>query len=204
MRSPDHASRKRTQTRNHIATVSFELFERQGYEAVTMEQIAVDAGLARATLYNHFPVKEAVLVHCLHERLARDLQSLMPEILSRPTFASRLATLLEPSMHWWELHRQYAAPYIRYRFQQVRDERVERASSDMIMVYVQLIADAQSAGELRVDQSAARLAQYLHFLYLCALMSWLGDPEVSLDDELTRAMEFFVEGAARCSHRNES
>lgn len=197
MPSPDRISRKRMQTRHHLAEMAFALFERHGYEAVTMEQIAMQTGVARATLYNHFPVKEAVLVHCLHEQLAHDLQSLLPEALSRATFVSRLATLLEPSMQWWEAHRQYAAPYIRYRFQQVRDERAGQFSSDMITVYARLIADAQETGELRTDEPPMRLAHYLHFLYLCALMTWLEGAEVSLADEFTRAMEFFAEGAAR-------
>lgn len=198
MPDPSPVSRKRVQTRNHIVQVAFGLFEQHGYEAVTMERIAAAAGVARATLYNHFPVKEAVLVHGLHEQLAHDIQSLMPVILAHPTFASRLAALLEPSARWWQAHRQYAAPYIRFRFQQIRDGWAGRQpSSDMIAVYVSLITEAREAGELRTDESAMRLAHYLHFLYLCALMTWLDDPEVSLDDEVGRALAFFIEGVAR-------
>lgn len=187
---------KRAQTRNHLAAASFALFEKHGYEAVSMEQIAREAGVVRATLYNHFPVKEAVLAHYLHETLARNLQSLMPEILARASFRARLTALLEPSRRWWETHRQYAAPYIRFRFQQVRDAQTA-AASDMTTVYAHLIADAQKAGELRSDETPERLAHYLHFLYLSALMRWLDDPDLALAGELTRAMSFFIEGAAK-------
>jgi AcrR family transcriptional regulator len=200
MPDPDpfsRTSRKRTQTRDRIAAVSFELFERLGFDAVTMEQIAGAAGVVRATLYNHFPIKEAVLAHGLHEQLARDLRLLGPGIRSRPTFTSRLASLLEPSARWWEAHRQYAAPYIRYRFQQVGDARAGQPSSDMITAYAQLIAQAQEAGELRANEPALRLAHYLHFLGLCALMTWIGDAQVSLADEFSRATAFFIAGAAR-------
>ncbi|MGO4777637.1 TetR/AcrR family transcriptional regulator, partial [Lysobacter sp. 2RAB21] len=52
--------RKRQHTRDRIAQTAFELFETHGYDAVTMDQIAIAADVARGTLYNHFAVKEAV------------------------------------------------------------------------------------------------------------------------------------------------
>ncbi len=197
MPDPDRLSRKRTQTRDRITAVSFELFERLGFDAVTMDQIARETGVVRATLYNHFPVKEAVLAHGLHEQLARDLRLLEPEIESHSSFASRLAALLAPSARWWEAHRQYAAPYVRYRFQQVGDARAGQSSSDMITAYARLITQAQQAGELRTDEPALRLAHYLHFLGLCALMTWIEDAQISLADEFSRATAFFTAGAAR-------
>lgn len=196
MAADDRITRKRKQTRDHIANTAHTLFERDGYEAVTMEQIATQADVARGTLYNHFPVKEAVLVHWMHTRLGSDLETVIQNVLSRKAFASRVATLLEGSAQWWEEHRQYAAPYIRFRFQQVRDGIEEQPTSDLVPLYVELIARAQQAGELRSSTSPERLAIYLHFLYLCAVMTWLSKTEVSLADELSQALDFFLRGAA--------
>ncbi|MDH2236727.1 TetR/AcrR family transcriptional regulator [Pigmentiphaga sp. GD03639] len=188
---------KRQRTREHIATVAGDLFERHGYEAVTMEQIAVEAGVVRGTLYNHFAVKEAVLAEWMHARLARDLAPLMQAVMKRKTFASRIPVVLDASARWWEEHRQYAAPYIRFRFQQVSDGSGEQASSDMVTAYTALIHAAQQAGEVRDNEPPERLANYLHFLYLSALMSWLGDPKVSLRKAFARAFDFFLQGASR-------
>lgn len=41
-----------------------------GYEAVCMEQIADAADVAKATLYNYFPVKEALIGHRFREDTA--------------------------------------------------------------------------------------------------------------------------------------
>lgn len=196
MTGNDRPARKRRQTRDHIASTAHALFERDGYEAVTMEQIAAQADVARGTLYNHFPVKEAVLVHWMHGQLGADLHSVLQDVLSRRSFVSRVATLLEASAQWWEAHRQYAAPYIRHRFQQVRDGADEQHASGMIPLYVQLVAHAQDTGELKADVPAERLAVYLHFLYLCAVMTWLGKADVALADEFSHALDFFMQGAA--------
>ncbi|AMR81253.1 TetR/AcrR family transcriptional regulator [Cupriavidus nantongensis] len=198
MSEDDRMARKRKQTRDRIAATAHALFERDGYEAVTMEQIAAEADVARGTLYNHFPVKEAVLVHWMHNQLQEDLQAAVGDyVLSRETFVARVATLWHGSASWWEHHRQYAAPYIRFRFQQVRDGMEQQTSSDMLSLYVQLIEQAQQAAEIRSDAAAERLAHYLHFLYLGAVMTWLSDADVGLEDELGKALDFFMQGAAQ-------
>lgn len=53
---------KARRTRDTIAAVALELFERQGYEATTMEQIAEAAEVAPTTLYRYYPTKDSTLV----------------------------------------------------------------------------------------------------------------------------------------------
>lgn len=187
--------RKRQQTRDYVAEVAFDLFESQGFEAVTMEQIASRADVARGTVYNHFPVKEAVLAHAMHAQLEHDLASLMDEILRRTGFMARAATLLEASAAWWTPRRHYLAPYIRFRFQQVEGQ-ADDAVSDMAVTWEALIEHAQREGELCDDTPAAQLAQYLHFLYLSVLMRWLADASLELDDAMADMLGFFMDGAA--------
>ena len=43
---PGRRERKRAQTLDHLAAVAFALFEEHGYDAVTMEQIAVASDVA--------------------------------------------------------------------------------------------------------------------------------------------------------------
>ncbi|WP_433602357.1 TetR/AcrR family transcriptional regulator [Nocardia sp. CA-135953] len=53
--------RNRIRARNDIITAALALFEQQGYDATTVEQIARAAGLSSATVFRHFPSKEDVL-----------------------------------------------------------------------------------------------------------------------------------------------
>ena len=192
MTEPNRRSRKRLQTRDHLASVALALFERDGFDSVTMEQIAAEADVARATLYNHFPVKEAVLVHAMHAQLAQDLEPLIARVLAVSGFVDRMTLLLDASAGWWALHRQYAAPYIRFRFQDVHND-----ASEMLSAYTGLIAQAQASGELRSAVPADRSARYLHYLYLSGLMAWLADPGLRLTDEFRQALDFFMRGAAK-------
>lgn len=62
---------QRQLTRQRILQAAREAFTAIGVAAVTVDQIARDAGISRATLYLHFPNKEAILVALLR----RDLTS---------------------------------------------------------------------------------------------------------------------------------
>lgn len=186
---------KRDRTRDHLSGVALALFWQHGYEAVTMEQIAAEAGVARGTLYNHFPVKEAALVHALHAQLAADLGPLLQKAMARRTLQTRLAAILDASAQWWESHRDYAAPYIRYRFQSIGSGTPGESDSDMSTLYTPLIAQAQAEGEIRADIEAPLLASHLHFLYLGAVLRWLDAESTSLRAELARTLKFFMAGA---------
>jgi TetR/AcrR family transcriptional regulator, cholesterol catabolism regulator len=60
--------------RIHKAAVA--LFRKQGYDATTVEQIAERADVAKGTVFNYFPSKEALLhalSHDIHEKLLTEL-----------------------------------------------------------------------------------------------------------------------------------
>ena len=184
--------RKRLQMLAHLVGTALRLFEALGYDAVTMEQIAGEADVAKRTLYNHFPTKEALLAHWIHAQLAADLERLQADIDRCPTFLSRVSCLLDASARWCERHRSYMLPYLRFRFMSAgRDAPVDIAD-----IYASLIEAGQQSGELRTDLAARHLAVLLHHLYLGALMRWLSVPGLALQAEFRAAIDLFVTGAA--------
>lgn len=53
--------RKKRRTRRAIQEIALDLFEKQGYEATTVEQIAAAAEISPSTFFNYFPSKEDVV-----------------------------------------------------------------------------------------------------------------------------------------------
>lgn len=191
--------RKRQEKLDHIARTGQRLFDAHGYEAVTMEQIAAAADVAKGTLYSHFPVKEAVLAHWIHLQLEHDLARVLPNSLADGSCERGMRHLLDASAAWHQKHRDYLLPYLRYRFLSVgqpnNDENDARA--DLVRAFMALIEAGQQSGELHGAQPAARLALFFHFLYLAALMRWLMTPQASLRDEFAAALDLFLQGARR-------
>ncbi|MBR8130050.1 TetR/AcrR family transcriptional regulator [Burkholderia ambifaria] len=191
-------ARKRIQMLAHLAATGARLFDAHGYDAVTMEQIAAQADVAKRTLYNHFPTKEAVLAHWLEGELARDLAHLERDVARRKSFASRIACVLDASAAWCEQHPVYLLAYLRHRFLSIGAVQAEGATEnvgDIALVWQQLIAAGQQAGELNPALAADQLATRLHHLYLAAMLRWLTVPGLSLKREFQSVAKLFVEGA---------
>jgi TetR/AcrR family transcriptional regulator, regulator of autoinduction and epiphytic fitness len=197
---PGRRDRKRLQTMEHLARTAAALFEASGYEAVTMEQIALTADVAKGTLYNHFAVKEAVLAHWLHLELAANQAMLHAKLETTPGFAKGARLVLDHSAAWCEAHPDYLAPYLRFRFLGIGAEsspsRDSEALSDIVDTFGWLVRRAQAQGEIRSDLDAARLALSFHHLYLGAMLRWLAEPRVKLRQEFAAAIDLFLHGAA--------
>lgn len=190
---PGRRERKRVQTLDHLAATAFALFEADGFDAVTMEQIAAAADVAKGTLYNHFPVKEALLAHQFRKEFADGMAELRERILEEPTFAGRMGISLAASAEWCRQRRPYLMPYFRYRF----SGEGERSGSDE--AFGAIIAAAQQTNELRDDMPAAQLATLFKQLYLGALLRWLTLPDLDLDAEMAAIIDLFQNGARRRS-----
>ena len=198
-RPPGRRARKRVHTLDLLAATGFRLFDKLGYDNVTMEQIADAADVSKGTLYNHFPVKEAVLAHWIHRQLEADLESLRPEIAKLEGFSEKLRALLTASQAWCESHRGYLPYYLRYRFLELAAPAFGRRTATdngMVQEVSALIAAAQDGNELRTDFSADHLATLFNHMYLGALMRWLMVDGLSLKDEFFAIVTIFVDGAS--------
>jgi AcrR family transcriptional regulator len=192
---PGRRSRKREETAGRLVDVAFELFARYGYEPVTMEQIAAAADVAKGTLYNHFPVKEALLSHRFHGQLAAAMPAVFAELAQLPSSLARLHVFLHRSAEFAERSREYMAPYLHYRLSRPVDSLGRDNRSGLDQIYARLLADGQASGEIRADLPAQRLADSLAFSHLGTLLYWLRTPGSSLAAEFDAMLDLFLAGA---------
>jgi AcrR family transcriptional regulator len=62
--------RKKLKTRDSIQRTALRLFEKQGYEATTIEEIAAAAEISPSTFFNYFPTKEDVVLYDAYDPVA--------------------------------------------------------------------------------------------------------------------------------------
>ena len=62
--------RKKQKTRESIQRTALRLFEKQGYDETTIEEIAAAAEISPSTFFNYFPTKEDVVLYDAYDPMA--------------------------------------------------------------------------------------------------------------------------------------
>lgn len=196
---PGRRERKKEETRRRIVEIAFQLFERDGFEATTMERIADAADVAKATLYSYFPVKEAI-VHARICANGEESDARFKELLAKvPNARTRLKILYAVTADWLTASPELSRIYLRYRIPNLLDtlNRPEQRSGIEVRLE-EVLAAGQAAGEIRTDEAALVLARRLEGMVLVELVVWaVSPPDYPLKDKLQRIVDFFFEGAKR-------
>lgn len=184
-----------------LADTAWRLFEAQGFDAVTMEQVAEAADVAKGTLYNHFPVKEALIAHRFRVDIAKGMVERAAALAAQPTFADRMRYLLRESAAWHSARKVYLPQYLRYLSSQARfgaeaktQQPVDQGGRQILAA---MFAAGQQSGEVDRRQSAAQLACSFESLLFAAMGSWLSDPSVDLSTRFLDALDLILNGIAR-------
>ncbi len=85
--------------RERLLATAERLFYAEGFHATGIDRLVAEAGVARMTLYNHFPSKEALIEAVLERRFRRYLDELQGAIDHRGT-GSALMALVECHCRW--------------------------------------------------------------------------------------------------------
>lgn len=163
--------RQKAERRQAISKAAIELFERQGFQNTTIEQIASLAGVSAPTVFKYFGNKQEIILEILHEadqRALKDTRSLIPEMedpVEALCYLERLLTgyaleVMHPSL-WREL-----LPLILFGDNNGLPEGY-RAMNEALRAEISgLIKALQQAGKLRadldVDLAAFLLNDYSH------------------------------------------
>jgi AcrR family transcriptional regulator len=203
MHAPDPAppaaprrERKRQQLADQVAATAFRLFEDVGYEAVTMEQVAAAADVAKGTLYKYFPVKEALLTHQFQRDIASGMNALWQILAKQRSFAAQMRCLLHASAKWHEARRIYIPDYVRYQLANFDGSGFapQRRASGARQILQRLCVDGQARGDVRCDLPAAQLAAMLECMCLSATLIWLGTPNGNLKTEFAALLLLALSG----------
>jgi len=151
--------RKKAATRQAIADAAMELFLERGYDAVTIKQIADRADVSLATVYAHFPQKEALV---FDEDDARR-ESLLAAVCERPEGVTISAALYGWLANLIEEGRQHAGQQAAFLAMIEATPALQGFERAMWLRHETALADA-IASELDLDASDVRIRLYAHFV----------------------------------------
>lgn len=189
--------RRKQKTRNDVITAAMRLFRRHGFDAVTMEQIAEAADIAKGTLYNHFPVKEAIVAAYLdRESLARNAERVV-RMRALPGTRARLTASLTELIEAVRAQPAIFERYFTYRTQQmVSLRRDANQVSGLRMLEGEIIRLGQERGELRRDLPVEFLEALYEFSFIVVAQRYYHAPGAfDAARTIRQCVELFMNGA---------
>ena len=146
-----------------ILDSTWALVSDRGLLAVTMSQIAQEAGIGRATLYKYFPDVEAILQACHRRLVTAHLQHLDALRRGAGKPYERLAAVLTAYAligHHRERHGPQELAALLHR-----GERIAEAQQQLVDLLRGVLVEVAEVGQLRGDVPPEELASYcLHAL----------------------------------------
>ena len=88
--------KRKQEIRHRIEEAAYTLFQHQGIEDTSIEQICVEADVARRTFYGHFPNKHALLGGLGISRLYNEMEPMLQQLMTNhPSTRARLGAMIE-------------------------------------------------------------------------------------------------------------
>ena len=187
-------ARRKHQTRAEIVHAAFELFGRLGYEQVSMDRVAVAAGVSRATLFNYFPQKELILREIAAAR-AEKLKSILSEFGASgkaPSFESIIDLMLRISEENARITARSKKLFLETFFRQIAQGPLLAAREEAIQALTASIAKIPGQ-----RKRAKPLAETVFAVYIATMLEWLlreGVPNQWLVKTMRKRLQTLREG----------
>lgn len=196
--------RRREQSREEILSAARQVLLRSGIAATTLEAVAKEGGLSKATLYYYFPSKDALLfelvhgvmeehAHAVHDRVettatgAEALRAIVRETLTR--YSSRLDDFRLAYLHG-QVAGQNAVHFTPEQFARVRP------LNDLLFAGAARKLSSDSRRKSVRARVEPRLLAFLAFVSSIGILTMKGMVE-SLDDPLIYSDEEMLESLSR-------
>ena len=201
--------RNRLAQRERILDAARALFASRGFEAVTMSEVAAEAGVVRATVFNHFGSKRA-LVDAITEGVLEAFCTLLDNALadertSTPGLVRALFDHMAAGIE--QLHGFYRGVFREIMKLQVGLEEgglAERANERAVERLTRLLVRGQQRGDVSPGFAAEDLVGAFMSLANGTITRWLYEPaEGSLRERMRSAAEIWLGAVAARDRASE-
>lgn len=191
--------RKKEQARTKIIDIAIDLFEKQGFDGTTMEQIAEEADVAKGTLYNYFSSKGAIIVAYV-QRINRNYEPLWQKVIDEnPNTRARLLAMLEIGLGWAGQNKDIYMMYTSSRLRDLSNKQMEPDKrSGLQGIFERIIRRGQAEGELRSDIPAEAMAALFYTNVFMVLTVWMayGD-DFPVHETVRNTIDLFLNGSLK-------
>lgn len=150
---PHAVTGRRTHDAESIVRIAFSLFRERGYDATTIDQVAVRAGITKAAIYYHVSGKEAILVNGVTRALDALFAVLEDPRVTAPAASpmDQLEQILRAAVEVEVEHLDEVAVLLRMRGNTSVESAIMRRRREFDEAVARIVEEAIRRGEARAD-----------------------------------------------------
>ncbi len=186
--------KRKQEIRARIEDAAYKLFQHQGIEDTSIEQICVEADVARRTFYGHFTNKHALLGELGISRMYNRAEPMLTEIMaSQDSTRGRLEAMIDyiesnfAGMNDIDRQLVLVGPTV---FAEDQDTQREIGNSAMLS-FTQLISAGVDQGDVNTEFSPEILASMVVGTLNMLTLSWCLDSSFPVFAKLEEARKLF-------------
>lgn len=175
---------KKSETRKAIINAAVCLFAEKGYEQTSMEELAREAGVGKATIYGYFKAKNEIFLAYCEEEVDFAFSALEKKQDENAPLADQLIALMIGQLSYVTNNREFGRVFSREML--FPEDKDAVANRDLDIKYMTRLTSAlsmgQKRGELPEETDLLLMMGHLHALYLFSLSLFYQGDVVDLDE----------------------
>jgi len=148
-----------TGTRNRIVEAALGLMAERGFAGVTMKAVAETAGIARQTLYNHFPDVDSIVAEAIEAHQVENLQALRGVLATIESPVARLEHLVRQAAASAVHH--HPAAGIQHGLSAEMQTTLDRHDAELLSIIEGTLQAGIESDEFRADLDVSRDAHLI-------------------------------------------
>jgi len=150
-----------------IISVAMTLFKEKGVDGTTMEEIAEKADIAKGTLYNYFPVKEAIIDEYIKRSFTVKNEERILQMKNLPDTRARLLMIFNELMSGVKGQKEIFEKYLVYRMKILLSFHQEDSEkSGFYLIANEIIKLGLEEGEIRKDLPLYVMVELFEFAFI--------------------------------------
>ncbi len=190
---PGRREKRKQEIRERIEDAAYLLFKQQGIDEISIEQICVQADVARRTFYGHYPNKQALLASLSYNRVWRTADELIHDIMeNHDTAWNRVSAMIDYMETNVSGYQDVDRALMRVSPASFEDmSHLLDISNSLQGHLVRFFQIGKDNGDTTGEHSAELLAEMVMGTLNTMLSTWAGDPEYPLISKLEEARNLF-------------
>jgi len=187
---------RRTKTRAKLRSTARRLFDKHGFDAVSVDQIVTAANVSKGTFYQYYETKIEILIDVVRDQGAEGNRQALEAVAGGVPAIPVLEQYIERLCTWFEANEKIAEAVVFASFNISTEEVGAEPNNYTRAFLMSLLALAQQQGAIRDDVPTCELAKVLGGSLVASVLWWCKDPQPGgLVESMACTLKIFLEGA---------